>query len=192
MMRWTHELGLPTLDTASVSEAERQARAGARGWQYHAGTDGLQVGHFVDWDPDVLGSPDDRHVSVVAELDRFGRVKSIGAGGPTGQVAFQPRNGGFNPRDYFRGYFVAPATTVQPAPSNSPAAPAAPKTDQGSGSGTYTVRPGDMLGRIARAHHTTVQAVMRANPPAANGRPADFHVTRADLIIVGQKLHLPS
>ena len=59
-----------------------------------------------------------------------------------------------------------------------PAPPAARPT---SATGTYTVRPGDTLGRIAKAHGTTWQALAKLNALA------DPH-----LIEVGQRLRVPS
>lgn len=179
--RWTHELGLPGLGTASVSEARRLARAGHNGWTYRTGTNGLAVGCFVDWDPEILGDSADAHVSCVTELARQG-VKSIGSGGPTGKVAYQPKSGGFNPTDYFIGYFVPPLKQATASSSSRPT-PAS--------SSTYTVQRGDNLIRIAARHHTSTQAILRANPPAADRVTRDYHITHAGFILAGQKLHIP-
>lgn len=184
MNRWPVELGLPGIDTASVSEARKLARAGHHGWKYHEGTAGVFVGAFVDWDPDVLGDAADAHVSCVTEVTRAG-IKSVGSGGPTGKVAYQPKSGGFNPADYFIGYFEAP--TAVPA-----AAPAAPKPAASSSSAkTYTVKAGDTLTKIAAAHHTTVPAIVKANPAAADRKTRDFHITHAGFILAGQRINLP-
>jgi LysM repeat protein len=176
------------LETASVTEAQRKAEAGFHGWSYHRGTAGIAVGDFADWNPEQLGDDNDRHVSCVVDIEA-GRIKSIGAGGPTGKVAYQPRNGGYNPAGYFQGYFRAPdAPAVAPAAVPAPK-PAVQAVSSSSSRRTYTVKPGDQLGRIAKAHGTTVAAIMRANPAA--GRTQDFHIQNANLILAGQRIYLP-
>jgi len=56
----------------------------------------------------------------------------------------------------------------------------APGASAGS-SGSYQIRSGDTLGGIAKAHGTTVEALLRANPQIRN----------PDLIIAGDSLRLP-
>lgn len=188
MAKWTKEAGADALPTASVSEAKAMALAGWHGWTYHTNLSGVRVGDFVDWDPEVLGSATDRHVSCVVEIDSHGAIKSVGSGGPSGKVAYQPRGGGFNPPDYFRGYFRAPAPAKAPAaPAKAPAAPQPAKAAQGD----YVIRAGDDLLSIARAHHTTVAAIMKANPPGSDGATRNFHIVRANYVLAGQKIHLP-
>lgn len=195
--RWAHELGLPGLGTASVSEARRLAKAGHNGWRYHEGTAGLARGHFGDWDPDVLGrtaaDPNPAHVCVVDEV-RGDAWRGIGSGTPSGKVARQPGSGGFNPRSVLVGYFVAPteppAPPAAPAPKPATSSSSSSSTSSGKGS-TYTVKGGDYLLRIAAQHKTTVKAILRANPALPSRRSADFHIARADLIVVGQKIRIP-
>jgi LysM repeat protein len=72
---------------------------------------------------------------------------------------------------------VPQSTATAMAPSTTPSAPTAPKASPAKGS--YTVKSGDTLGRIAKAHGTTVKALK-----AANG-------LTSDRIAVGAKLKLP-
>lgn len=53
------------------------------------------------------------------------------------------------------------------------------KGDTGTGASAYTVRSGDSLEKIARAHHTSIKAIKELNQ------------LTSDLIIVGQKLMMP-
>ena len=80
------------------------------------------------------------------------------------------------------------AASVRSAPParkvSSPASPqvhAAPQAKAGHSGGTYTVRRGDTLGRIAKAHGTTVAALYAAN----RGVLSNPHVLR-----VGAALHV--
>lgn len=188
--RWARELGLPTLGTGSVTEARRLARAGHNGWRYVEGTAGLARGHVADWDPAVLGGPDERHVCIVDEVDGA-HWRGIGSGTPSGRVALQPASGGTNPRSVLVGYFIAPTETV-PAPAKTPKPrTGAVKTQPAAEPGVLVVKRGDVLSRIAEQHGTTVKALLRANPALPSRRSADFHIARADLIIVGQRIRLP-
>lgn len=184
--RWAHELHLAGLGTGSVSEARRLARAGHNGWRYHEGTSGLKPGHVADWSPDVLGrtdaDPNPAHVSVVTEVEGA-MWRGIGSGTPSGKVAHQPASGGFNPLGVLVGYFVPPAEAPDPKP--------APKPSSSSSSSTYTVKRGDYLARIARAHGTTVKALLAANPARRDHISADYHIARANLIIEGQLIRIP-
>lgn len=170
MNKWPQELDLPGIGTNSVSEAERRARAGHNGWTYHQGMDGVQVGDFLDWKPSALGDRDSRHVSVVTDIDDDGNLQSIGAGGPTGKVYWQPQGGGHNPRSYFDGYFRAPTTRTDTGPT---------KTTGSTPASTYTVKRGDYLLRIASKHHTTVGRIVELN-----------RLRNPDHIEVGQVLKL--
>lgn len=49
-----------------------------------------------------------------------------------------------------------------------------------SGNGTYTVKAGDTIGRIAAAHNTTVDAIARLN-----------NIANPNVIIAGQRLNIP-
>lgn len=200
--RWAAELGLLPLGTGSVTEARRLARAGVHGWRYVDGTDGLARGHVADWDPKYLGSPDDRHVCVVDDVDGD-RWRGIGSGTPSGKVAPQPASGGTNPRGVLVGYFVAPTETPAPAhdprsskPKTAPVKTQRPKTEpvkvqRPADPAVYTVKAGDYLRRIAKDHGTTVQAILRVNPPLPSRRSADFHIVRADYVQTGQRIRLP-
>lgn len=183
--RWVQEAGGQPLPTGSVSAAVKLAQQGRNGWTYHEGLDGVQIGDVLRWSADALGrtreDPNPEHVSVYVARDRNGNLRSVGSGGPTGKVASQPQGGGFNPPHTFRGYFrphlAAPAPAAKPA-SSSPAK-------------DIRVASGDTLWGLARTHHTTVAALLRANPRAADGRSHDYAILRQDLILVGQRLHLP-
>lgn len=186
--RWPAELGLPAIGTASVTEAVRRARARFNGYQYVEGTAGLARGHFGIWSHEALGSSNLEHTCVVDEVDG-GAWRGIGSGTPSGKVARQPASGGMNPKSVLVGYIIAPTETtaaVKPAPT--PAKPAAKPTSSGD---TYTVRKGDTLIRIANRNKTTWQAIVKANPPAADGRSRDFHIARPNLILIGQKIRIP-
>ena len=63
-------------------------------------------------------------------------------------------------------------------PKPAPPSPAPPRTEQGGG--TYTVRPGDTLGGIAKRHGTDVPTLARLN-----------NIANPDLIRVGDVLTLP-
>lgn len=45
----------------------------------------------------------------------------------------------------------------------------------------YRIQPGDKLGNIARAHNTTVEKIMKVNPPLVN----------ANRIVAGFYLYIP-
>lgn len=184
--RWTVELGLEPLGTASVTEAIRLAKAGHNGYRYHDGTDGLAPGHIGVWTHDALRSTTDEHVTVVVEVQ--GNLwRGIGSGTPSGKVAWQPAGGGLNPKSVLRGYIVAP--TAPKAPAKPPAVKA--PTVSAPRSSDYHVKAGDYLARIARQHGTTVPAILKANPPRADHRSADYHIARANLIVVGQRIRIP-
>lgn len=193
--RWAAELGLLPLGTGSVTEARRLAKAGTHGWRYVEGTAGLARGHVADWDPKYLGSPDDRHVCVVDEVDGSS-WRGIGSGTPSGTVARQPASGGMNPTAVLVGYFVAPTETPAPAKPNPKPKTGAVKVQTATvktaaKQDTYTVQPGDYLARIARQHGTSVRALLAANPALPSRRSADFHIVRADYIQAGQRIRLP-
>ena len=67
-----------------------------------------------------------------------------------------------------------------PAPTQ-PTKPTKPSKPQPSAGGTYTVKSGDTLSKIASAHHVSLAALEKANPQIKN-----FNV-----IQVGEKIHLP-
>lgn len=81
--------------------------------------------------------------------------------------------------DAIRKAVAAGAWPVQPKPT--PPTPAATSSRPAPATGTYTVRPGDTLGGIAKAHGTTWQALAKLNALA------DPH-----LIEVGQRLRVPA
>lgn len=195
MRAWPADLGLKTLDTDSVSEAEHRARTGYNGWRYVDGTHGLQPGFYADWKSSVLGptasDPNPRHVTLVTDVSGAS-WKGIGAGTPSQKVAYQPASGGYNPISYIAGYFVPPTeTTTKPAPPKPPVKPATAKPAPAKGQ-TYAVTKGDTVYAIARRFKVSQQALLKANPPAANRRPADFHISSPSLIVIGQKLHIPA
>lgn len=189
--RWVDEAGGTPLPTASVSAAVKLAQAGRNGWTYHAGLDGLQLGDVLRWSPDALGrtreDPNPEHVSVYVKADARGNLQSVGSGGPSGKVALQPQGGGFNPPRTFVGYFRVAVETAAPAPKPAAAKP----KPAAAAAGTVTVKRGDTLYDLARAHHTTVAAFLAANPRSADGLSHDYHIVRQNLILVGQRLRLP-
>jgi LysM repeat protein len=185
MRRWTRELGLPDIGTDSVSEAVRLAKQGHNGWRYHDGTDGLARGNFGVWTHAALGSTNSEHVCVVDDVNG-GVWRGIGSGTPSRVVSRQPASGGYNPKTVLRGYLIAPTETTQIVKPAAVIKPAPSKNDPG----TYTIRRGDTLIKIAARHHTTWQKLMAANPPAKTGS-ADFHIVRANLIYAGQKIRIP-
>jgi len=85
---------------------------------------------------------------------------------------------------------VANTAVVPPPPAPPPAGTLAPALEPLPGAsihkrptrhvvaGTYVVKSGDTLGRIAKAHHTTVRALKAAN-----------HL-KNDRIVVGEKLRI--
>lgn len=79
------------------------------------------------------------------------------------------------------GNSSAPAATATPPPASGTAAPAptATPTPATSGGGTYTVKPGDTLWRIALDNGTTVAAIQQANGLTSS------------IIFVGQVLTIP-
>lgn len=178
MNKWPQELGLPGIGTNSVSEGERRARAGYNGWEYHTDMSKAEVGDFADWESKVLGptreDANPRHVSVIRDIDPAGNLRTIGSGGPTGQVWWQPQGRGFNPPEYFRGFFRAPLST---GGSSKPRTKTSP-TKQ-AGAATYKVKRGDYLLRIAAQHDTTVGRLVKLNK-----------IRNPDHIEVGQVLKL--
>jgi LysM repeat protein len=86
---------------------------------------------------------------------------------------------------------AAPTQQAQPKPKAKPKAVqpqsderAATHANRGStrGSGNYTVKAGDTLGSIAKAHHKSWRALYSANQGLIGGDP--------DLIMPGQRLHV--
>ncbi len=78
--------------------------------------------------------------------------------------------------DGLRGSTGRHVSAPAPAPEPKPVVPAAP-----AGSGYYVVQEGDILGRIANKHGTTVKAIVEANG-----------IKDASKIRVGQKLKIPA
>lgn len=188
--RWAKEAGAHSLPTESVSAAVRLVSAGeAPGWAYHEGLDGAKEGDVLRWARAALhptsADPNPEHVSVWTDTDAHGRIKSIGSGGPSGKVAEQPSGGGYNDRSVFRGYF---RVTVS---SSSPQAPAKPAAKPSSSKGDIVVRKGDTLTAIAKREGTTIAHLLAANPRRADGVTSDYHITRANWILAGQRLHRP-
>jgi LysM repeat protein len=72
-----------------------------------------------------------------------------------------------------------PAGAVAPSAPSAPSAPAAPAAP--ATGGTYTVRAGDSLGRIAQRHGVTLNALLSANG-----------FTTSSLIVPGQAITLPA
>lgn len=185
---WPKELGLPTLDTYSVTTAEQRARDGYHGWKYVDGTEGIQPGFYGDWKPQYLGSPTDRHVCVVESISGS-KWRGIGAGGPTGTVWYQPKSEGMNPLSVLQGYFVPPTETKTATPAV--VKPAAEVTTDHTK--TYTVVKNDTVYGIAKKFKIGQQALLKANPRKAGAkRNADYHITSPSLIYIGQKLHIPT
>ena len=105
------------------------------------------------------------------EIMMHGEWQPVGFPGAEGRTDPTRVPGGW---DAIRKAVDAGAWPVKPKPT--PAATSSKTT-----SGTYTVRPGDTLGRIAKAHGTTWQALAKLNAIA------DPH-----LIEVGQRLRVPA
>ncbi len=73
-----------------------------------------------------------------------------------------------------------PGTTISPsAPATADGAGSQPTATTSKAQARYVVKPGDSLGRIARTHRTTVQAIKTANG------------LTSDRIVAGQNLKLP-
>jgi LysM repeat protein len=70
---------------------------------------------------------------------------------------------------------IPTASASQQEPAPQPAIPSGATT-------IYTVRPGDLLNRIARLHDTTIEELLRLNPEIGN----------ANVIYVGQELIVPA
>ncbi|MEV0374930.1 transglycosylase family protein [Streptomyces sp. NPDC050636] len=76
----------------------------------------------------------------------------------------------------------APKQTEAPAQEKAQPAPKAPKKSDGSGSGNYTVKAGDTLAKIAKAHGTNWKSVYADNKSVIGGNP--------NLIFPGQQLSI--
>ena len=76
----------------------------------------------------------------------------------------------------------APAPDPTPAVAPAPAAPQVAETAPTSAgpAGTYTIKSGDTLGKIAKAHGLSIKALKAAN-----------HL-KSDRIVAGEKLKLPA
>ncbi|PFH07174.1 LysM repeat protein [Micrococcaceae bacterium JKS001869] len=110
------------------------------------------------------------------EVMMHGEWQPVGFPGAEGRTDPTRVPGGW---DAIRKAVAAGAWPVQPKPA--PPTPAATTARPAPATGTYTVRPGDTLGRIAKAHGTTWQALAKLNALA------DPH-----LIEVGQRLRVPA
>lgn len=83
-----------------------------------------------------------------------------------------------------KGYTGAHVSAPAPVPDSEPMAKSSSSSGKPkalAGGSVYTVKNGDILGRIARAHGVTVRAIMEANS-----------LKSADRIRVGQKLSIPA
>ncbi|MDK8526542.1 LysM peptidoglycan-binding domain-containing protein [Trueperella bernardiae] len=107
------------------------------------------------------------------EVMMHGEWQPVGYPGAEGRTDPTRIPGGW---DAIRKAVDAGAWPVKPKPK-----PAATSSRPAPATGTYTVRPGDTLGRIAKAHATTWQALAKLNALA------DPH-----LIEVGQRLRVPA
>lgn len=96
---WATRIGLPYPEysdgnghsSANVSDLVRAAELGLAGWKKVAVSD-ARPGDFLIWYTPELG---EYHISVFSDLVDA-RKRSIGAGGPSGKVAYQPGTGGGN------------------------------------------------------------------------------------------------
>lgn len=84
-----------------------------------------------------------------------------------------------NPNRIYPGQVLVIPGGNAPAPTPSPS-PTPPPTAPPTGMGTYTVRPGDTLSRIAAQFGVTVNAIMQAN-----------NISNPNRIFVGQVLNIP-
>lgn len=114
--KWLPEIGISIPDhtdgdgnsRTNVTDFADMARHGLGGYQFLS-IDEAQVGDFAIWN-------DYAHVSIIEDI-KDGRIRTIGAGGPTGVVAFQPRGGGYNGKGVFVGVVRPPYSDAQPAPA---------------------------------------------------------------------------
>jgi murein DD-endopeptidase MepM/ murein hydrolase activator NlpD len=74
---------------------------------------------------------------------------------------------------------VAPAAPAKPAPAKAPVAKPAPAAPAAPAAGTYTVKKGDNLTKIAKANNTTVAKLAELN-----------NIKNVNLIQIGQVLKL--
>lgn len=125
--------------------------------------------------PEPAAPTGEAKVHVVAKGDSFSTMaKKYGVG----TKAIEAANPGVDSTKLKIGQKInIPATAPKPAKSAGATggAPSAPDSD-----GTYTVKSGDNLGKIAKSHGTTVARLREANG------------LKTDQIKVGQKLKLPA
>ncbi len=102
VQKWAGEAGLPQLgnDTGWVSVYRNAAIAAGL---YVHGLAGVQVGDVLDW-----ALPLD-HMTVCTAVNSKGWVSSVGSGGTSGLVGYQPPSG-YNPPIVYRGYTRLPGS----------------------------------------------------------------------------------
>lgn len=155
--RWAREAGIAPIDgNGSCSQGSRQAHAGHNGWKV------IPVSQARPGD--VLYWRNIGHVSVVDAIDHVGNIRSIGSGGPSGLVAYQPAGGGFNAPSNFREAWRPPApkkasTPAKPKPASKPA----PKPSS-SKPVTVKPKPGEGLYSIADRSHISHAKIKELNP----------------------------
>lgn len=170
MQRFASEAGAPKLTykgrpTASITEARIAGKAGNDGWTYHEGLAGIKPGDFADW----ARPAGIFHVSTVITVRRTGlgvvvALQTIGSGGPTGKINWQPAAGnpaGWNVAAYFRGYWRAPyAAPVKTSSKPSPAPASKPVTT--------TVQSGEGGIAVAARVKVPLGVLERLNPTVRN------------------------
>lgn len=111
--------GGPKSTAANVTGISAAAQESADGYAWIAADD-AEPGDWLVW-------PNYDHISVLIDTPA-GALRSIGAGGPTGRVAYQPKNGGGNPVSYFIGA-IRPPFEDAPAPAPGPVPRSATEED---------------------------------------------------------------
>lgn len=102
--------GGPKSTAANVTGIAAAAQEGADGYAWIAAAD-AEPGDWLVW-------PNYDHISVLTDTPN-GTLRSIGAGGPTGRVAYQPKSGGGNPVRYFIGAIRPPFEDAAATPPAS-------------------------------------------------------------------------
>lgn len=154
--RWAREAGIAPIDgNASCSQGSRQAHAGHNGWKV-VPVSQVRLGDVLYWR--AFG-----HVSVVDEIDHAGNIRSIGSGGPSGRVSYQPAGGGHNAPSNFREVWRPPAPKKAAAPK-PPAKKPAPKPKPTAGEQSTTARKGEGGIALAARVKVPIDTLKRLNP----------------------------
>ncbi|AMB58233.1 hypothetical protein [Microterricola viridarii] len=149
--------GGPKRTTAHVTAIATAARLGLDGYRWIAAAD-ARPGDWLVW-------PDYDHITVLFDGPEHA-LRSIGAGGPTGIVNYQPQGGGGNPASYFLGA-IRPPFAADPAPAPAPTELPRTSTEEDGQPGSVFYARLQLWGALYGGYEGPIDGDMGANSWAA-------------------------